>query len=68
MKKIAAVLLLAVVTTTFAFNKPGPVTTNVHKVKKVCIEVYDSKEKKNMIKCKIAKIVKKHKGTPIPKR
>ena len=36
--------------------------------KKVCIRVYDAKEKQEVEKCRTSKVYQKHQGVPIPPR
>ena len=56
--------------------KPAEVTTTAEQstpiapiapvTKRVCITVYDAKQKKDVVKCREVKIHKKHEGTKIP--
>lgn len=61
MKKILIATTLALSTIAFADVADKPVET-----KKACIKVYDSKQKKDVEKCKKLKTHKKHEGKAVP--
>jgi hypothetical protein len=70
MRTILTALLLSASTLVSACTKEEtkPETVVEPKVKRVCIMVYDAKEKKEVEKCRVIAIYEKHEGTPIPKR
>ena len=61
MKKIIIATLVVVNAVAFA-NTNEKLTSP----KKVCVKVYDSKQKKDVEKCKKLKIHKKHDGISVP--
>lgn len=62
MKKLLSLLAMAAFTMpTFAADLPEKPET-----KKACIKTVDAKTKKEVEKCKIVKVHKKHEGTKVP--
>lgn len=61
MKKLLVAISLVLSTTAFANDSDKPAED-----KKVCIKVYDSKQKKDVEKCKKLKTHKKHDGKAVP--
>lgn len=61
MKKVLVATILALSTTAFANVANKPV-----EAKRVCIKVYDAKQKKDVEKCKKLKIHEKHEGKAVP--
>lgn len=61
MKKLLIATALAISTTAFARAPEKPV-----EAKRVCIKVYDAKQKKDVEKCKKLKTHKKHEGNTVP--
>lgn len=47
---------------------PAPIEITVPETRRVCIEVFDSKTKKNITKCRTMTIHKKYQSTPVPKK
>ena len=68
MKTLLATFLIFVSTAVSACQtkeQPKPKETET---RRVCIMVYDAKEKREVEKCRVIKIYQPHEGTPIPKR
>lgn len=61
MKNLLIATALALSTTAFASVAEKPAET-----KKVCIKVYDAKQKKDVEKCKKLKKHEKHEGKTVP--
>jgi hypothetical protein len=63
MKKLVALLLVSVFAMpVMAAEEAKPET------KKVCVKTTDAKTKKEVEKCKVVKVHKKHEGTAVPEK
>lgn len=64
MKKIIALIVAS------AFALPVMAAEEVAKpeTKKVCVKTTDAKTKKEVEKCKVTKVHKKHEGTKVPEK
>lgn len=66
MKSLLVILLTCVTLTSNAGSKTEPVKDDA--MKKVCITVFDAKQKKDVEKCRTVKTHKKYDGTAVPEK
>lgn len=68
MKILLLSLMMFISTNVIACKNEDPLKSTEPETKRVCIKVYDVKEKREIEKCRVIKIYRPHEATPIPKR